>query len=168
MPFLEDWVARQVPARWPDLAGTRADVRLPLREPLVNEALEALVLPRVTALKRLSVAFLADQRVDVVAASRTFSILPALTMTLDLDPDVAIDPTPRIRMRLRKGGLGSMLGSLAAGALPPGVTMTEGLIAVDLATLIGDRDTLGLLPAIRSARLETAPGLLWLLAELRM
>jgi hypothetical protein len=168
MSFLDDWLARQSTTAWPDLTGTSATLRLPLREPIVNAAIEALVLPRVSALRRLSVSFLADQRVDVVIASGAIRFLPAFTVTLDLDPVVVCEPTPIVRMHLRRGSLAGALGSLAAGSLPPGVRLTDGLIEVEVATLIGDRDTLGLLPFLRSARVETAPGLLWLLAEVRV
>jgi hypothetical protein len=71
--FLQDWLARQPAAGWPDLAGGGGELRLPLRQPLVNAAIDALVLPRVPALRRLSLAFHPQQRVDVVAASSASS-----------------------------------------------------------------------------------------------
>jgi hypothetical protein len=166
-PFLQEWLARQPAAGWSDLAGGGGEIRLPLRQPLVNAALEALVLPRVPALRRLSLAFHPQQRVDVVAATSAFSFLPALTIPLELDPIVSATPTPRISLDVLRGGIAGALTPLAGfftSSLPPGISVSERRIEIDLATLAAGRDALHLLPLLRGARLETDAGVLWLTA----
>lgn len=171
-PFLSAWLAAQPAANWADLQGAHVDVRFPLREPLINQAIQELVLPRVPALRRLSLAVRGQNQIDVTAASSGLSFLPALTVPLEIDPVVAFTPTPVVRMRVRRQGIAGALVpllGLIAGALPRGVRLEDGgILLLDLVMLAGERDTLRVLPMLRAATIDTAPGVVWVSAQLRV
>jgi len=146
-----------------DFAGGEAFAKLPLREGLVNALLETTVLPRVAALRALRIVFHDGNRLDLVL---TFSSrwLPAMTLPLDLDPHVTMDPSPKVSLHMRDSGLMGRLGPFAGALsdrLPPGVRLDKRLIEIDIATLVGPYDTMGLLRLLQQARLTTATGVLW-------
>lgn len=145
---------------WHDLLGARAELHVPIREGLLNDLIQQLVLPRVPALSRLSVAIGPDNRLDVTAKSSRFGFLPAMTIPLEIERNIGPGTDRVLRLHVRNDGAGALVGSLMSlwpGTLPPGVRLSPRLIEIDLAQAAAPHDDWRLLQMFQSAAIETAP-----------
>lgn len=159
-----EWRAR----RFRDFTGAEVDGRVPFTEPVINELIDRVVLPRAPSLRRLRVTVRPENRLDVFVLTRRVW-LPGVTIPLEIEPDLVFTPDPTIRISIRRQGLvGEMapLLGLVAERLPPGVRVQERLIDVNLAVLLPEGDPQLVLSWLKRARIETTTGTIWLEARL--
>jgi hypothetical protein len=164
-PLIHDLLARQLQTGGADVRGATATIRVPLREAILNEVLAGVVLPAYPSLRRLNVAVGMDNRVDVTAASSQFAFLPTITVRLEVDPEVRGAPMPIVRLRVRREGVSGLVApilSLMAKRAPPGVRLDGGLIEIHLAELLRSTAAARYVRMLRSGRIETEPGVLWI------
>jgi hypothetical protein len=165
---LAPFVERLRAERYQALAGTEAFVKLPLREALVNELLETAVLPALHRWRALRVAFYDDNLVDVVVTPSS-RWLPSMTIPFEIEPHIAMLPSPTVRLHLRNSGILGRLGSLASvfsDRLPPGARFEDRVLEIDLATLLADKDGWHVLDLVRHAHMTTTRSTLWIEAAL--
>jgi hypothetical protein len=155
--------------RFRALAGAAARVMLPLREAVVNGIIESAVLPSLPALRALTLVFHEGNRIDVLVASSRLWWMPSVTVSLEIEPDVVMQPSPMVRLRLLPTGIVGRLGPLAVpwkDALPKGVRLDNRTVEVDLQALLAGRDRWGLLTLLRQARVTTTASVMWVEATL--
>lgn len=155
--------------RFRALAGAAARVMLPLREAVVNGIIESAVLPSLPALRALTLVFHEGNRIDVLVASSRLWWMPSVTVSLEIEPDVVMQPSPMVRLRLLPTGIVGRLGPLAVpwkDALPKGVRLDNRTVEVDLQALLAGRDRWGLLALLRQARVTTTASVMWVEATL--
>ena len=151
-----------------DFAGGEAFAKLPLRDGIANMVLESAVLPRVPALRAMRLVIHPQNRLDLVLSFRS-RWLPAITVPLDLEPHVSMTPAPLVRLSVRDVGVIGRFGPLAGlmgDRLPTGIRVNGRTIEIDLVTLVGPYDPLGVLRFLRQAHLTTGPGVLWVEAAM--
>jgi hypothetical protein len=149
--------------------GASLELRLPISQTLLDDVLAHEVLPRVPALRRLDVRILADNRLEVSVASARMSWLPALTVPLALEPDIA--PGPRLRLQIVGGGIAAQVAPIAArfgdGRLK-GVRVHERIIEVDLAQLVPPPDDRTVERWFDTGTVATQRGVIWLTVRLAL
>jgi hypothetical protein len=142
------------------------DLRVPVSQSVLDAVLAREVLPRVPALRRLSVQILPGNRLEISAASAALSWLPALKAPVIVRPD--IEPGPRLRVEVHGGGIAALLTSLAGtiGGHPRGIVVRDRVVDIDVAEFIPlpDRETLRRWFA--RGTVTTEAGVLWLAARL--
>jgi hypothetical protein len=169
-PFLEHFLTRQKNTGAADFAGADASVRIPLREGVVNEFLSEMVVKRNSSLTALSLTIKAGNRLDVYVASPKLPIWGEVTLPCTLDPMLIISPSPAVRVQIVSEGVaGYMIATvlpLVSRFLPPEVTLSAGVLTIDLGRQLASRGLAWAIPFIKSGSFKTESGVLWLTLDL--
>jgi hypothetical protein len=149
-----------------EFAGAALDLRLPVSQSVFNGVLAREVLPRVPALRRLSVQILPGNRLEISAASAALAWLPALKAPVMLRPD--IEPGPRVRLEVHGGGIAALLTSLAGtiGGHPRGIIVRDRVVDIDVAEFLPPPDGETLRRWFAGGSITTEAGVLWLAVRL--
>jgi hypothetical protein len=155
-PLLEQQRAEGFPA----FRGTDVRGRVPLRERTLNNALRALgrsgQLPG--ALAQVAIQIQADNRITLHGLPGPFS------PTFRIDPVIDVAAGGRLTLRLQ--GFAALLGPVisllvgALGRLPPGMTISGGVITVDVRAALEQAGQGQLARLIRQVRVATDNGIL--------
>lgn len=170
-PFFEQFLTRQTTTGAADLAGADARVRIPLREGVVNEFLREMVVAGNTSLRELRVTIAAGNRLDVLIVSPKIPLAGRVTIPCVLDRELIVSPSPAIRIQIVREGLAGYLAAMlpmAARFLPPEVTLTNGILTIDLGPQLASRGLSWAVPFIKAGTFETEPGLLSLTLHLHV
>jgi hypothetical protein len=138
-PRLIDLFREQRAAGFPDLAGARLSVALPVSDTLVSRVV-ARRLPPSSKLRRLELKAEASNRIRVVVQLAKPSFLPPISIPLDIEQQPMLPTSPVLVLRVAAstavlGFAGSALRFF--DSLPPGVTLDGNRVAVDLRLLAG-------------------------------
>jgi hypothetical protein len=162
-----DLFREQKAAGFPDLAGTRLSLRLPISDALVSRII-ADYLPPSSKLRHLEVRAEASNRVKVVVQLAKPSFLPALSIALDIEQQPVLPSSPVLVLRVASSPAvmafaGSALRFL--DSMPPGVAMDGSRIALDLRLLAGRYNVSDLFDHLEAVTLTTEEGRLVLSAQ---
>lgn len=170
-PFVERFLARQVGTGAADFADADARVRIPLREGVMNEFLREMVVEGNTSLRELRVSVAAGNRLDIHIASPKIPLSGRVMLPCLLDPTLVVSPSPAIRVQIVREGLAGYLAALlpmASRFLPPDITLTGGVLTIDLGPQLDARGLSWALPFIKAGSFDTESGLLWLTLHLHV
>jgi hypothetical protein len=157
---LVELLRRQLPLGFPDLAGTRVSVRIPVSEALVNAAIAA-SLPPGGKVREVLVNPRANDRMRVKIVVAKPGFLPPITLTVAIDRQPALPESPDLVFRLEGAGtLLTFAGPALAfvHALPPGILMRGDQIFVNLKTLAESRGYGDWLRLVEHIHVSTEPG----------
>ena len=170
-PFLEQFLTRQVNTGAADLAGADARVRIPLREGVINEFLREMVVEGNASLRELRVTIAAGNRLDMHVASPKIPLAGRVTLPCLLDQALIVSPSPAIRVQIVREGLAGYLAAMlpmASRFLPPEVTLSDGVLTIDLGPQLAARGLSWVIPFIKAGSFDTESGLLWLTLHLHV
>jgi hypothetical protein len=146
-----------------DFAGARFDFRVPLREPLLNAVLERYVLPRVPALRSITLRVGEQNRLDVTVETAKVRWLPPISIPFDIEPDLRLTPDVTSRLHIVGSGVVATLSPLLRFiTLPPGVRLVDSVVEIDITRLLQPADAATLVAWLRNGRITTTGGTLWL------
>ena len=125
---------------FPDVAGARASVTLPLSDRLVSR-LAAQSLPPSAPINEIDLRAGNANRFSVRVRLTRPALLPPITVNVAIDRQPVLPSNPVLTLRLLSTGLLSFAGAAARffNVLPPGLRMDGDLIYVDLRTLLEQR-----------------------------
>ena len=125
---------------FPDVAGARASVTLPLSDRLVSR-LVAQSLPPSAPISEIDLRAGNADRFSVRVRLTRPALLPPITVNLAIDQQPALPSHPVMTLRLLSTGLLSFAGVAARffNVLPPGIRMDGDLIFIDIRTLLDRR-----------------------------
>ncbi|HUQ86339.1 MAG TPA: hypothetical protein VM096_02200 [Vicinamibacterales bacterium] len=134
---------------------------------LINEFIAENVTPRYPALRELRVDVDSGNQLHVrVRTSAT--LIPVVTLQLEVERKAILDPRPTVRFRIRKQGFSGMIAMLLptfAHKLPPFLRLSAETVEVDLPTLLDQWHRV--LALLVSLEIETSPQSLQVALELR-
>ena len=168
-PFLDAFVKRQLDTSAADFAGADARVRIPVREGVLNDFLREMVVAGNASLRELRVTIAPGNRLDVLVASPKIPLSGRVTIPCVLDQALIVSPSPAVRVQIVREGLAGYLAAflpMAARFLPPEVTLSNGVLTIDLGSQLASRGLAWAIPFIKSGSFETESGLLWLTLHL--
>lgn len=131
------------------LRGTNVSGSVPVRDSLVNAALQDRIRSGKLPVKQGTIAFLGGGRVAVEATIKAFFLSPTVRLDLQFPASVDVTRDPVIRIGV-SGPIAPLLPLVSAiGKLPEGVTIGGGQITADLRALLTQRGYADLLPYLR-------------------
>jgi hypothetical protein len=142
-------VARERERGFASLAGTRAEIAVPVCQPLVDRLLARVLAGRPAT--AVQVDLLEGARVGVAVSHRVFGLPVRARTVLELDRQVDL-ARGRVVLRHDDGALWTTIRSVAGtlGLLPPGVSFGPGTVEVDLAAMAARAGIADLLPLVES------------------
>ena len=158
-PRLEALLMRQRASGFADLRGATADVSIPISDRLLNE-LVAQALPPSAPVRDIQLTSRPGNRIGVRFRIGAASFLPPVNLTLAIDRQPELPAFPVLILRLQMGGLLSMAGSALRflDALPPGITVEQDRIHVNLSILLAERGLAELLQYAEQLHVTTTDG----------
>jgi hypothetical protein len=158
-PLLE-LLRRQIALGLRGVAGTRISVRIPVSEPLINEAI-AISLPPGARVREAQVSPRAHDRARVRLVVSKPSFLPPITFTVAIERQPSLPDSPDLVLRLE--GAGTMLtfaGPALAflNALPPGILMRGDQVFVNMLELARNQGLGDWLRFVERLQITTEPG----------
>jgi hypothetical protein len=158
-PRLEMLLSRLQATRFSDLRGARADVTLPISDRLLNDLI-ATALPPSAPVRDLELTSKPGNRIAVRFKVAAASFLPPMKVTLVIEGQPELPASPILVLKLEMGGLQSLAGpaSRFLSALPPGISIIDDRVHVNLATLLAERGLAELLDYAEQVRVTTAEG----------
>ncbi len=150
---------RQVVEGFSDLRGAAASVTLPVSERLLNDIV-AETLPRSASLRELHVTPLSGDRFSLRARLGSSPLLPPVRLTLAIDRQPDLPDAPVLILRMETTGLMALAGPVLRlmNALPPGITLEDNRIHVDLRVLTERYHLSAYLPYLEEIRVNTVEG----------
>ena len=125
---------------FPDVAGARASVTLPLSDRLVSR-LVSQSLPPSAPVRDVELRAQDGNRFSVRVRLTRPALMPPITVNLAIEQQPALPSSPVFAVRLLSTGLFSFAGAAMRffNVLPPGLRMDGDLIYVDVRTLLEQR-----------------------------
>lgn len=169
-PRLAALIARQHAAGFPGLSGSEVQATIRVSSALLNDAI-AVNLASVTAVRELTVAPRAGNRLDVHVKLAKPAFLPALRLTLVIERQPQLPGDAVLVMKL--SGAAGMLGLAAPaitsfGVLPPGVRLDGDRLHVDVRAMLQRHGQAALLDHAEQLQVTTDEGSLVLLVHARV
>jgi hypothetical protein len=150
-----------------DFVGATLDLRVPFREPVINQLLQDLLLPRAPALRSADVRIGEGNHLTVTVASARWLWLPPISVPLTIESDLLAAPSPALRLRVAGRGVAASLAPLLRFVnLPAGVVVRDRLIEIDLLAFVPEPDRETIRTWLDGAHLSTTADTLWL--EMRL
>ncbi len=158
-PRLEALLTRQRAGGFADVRGATADVSIPISDRLLNEVI-AQALPASAPVRDLHLTSRPGNRIGVRFRIGAASFLPPVNLTLAIERQPELPASPILVLRLELGGLLAMAGSALRflDALPPGITVEQDRIHVNLSTLLAERGLAELLDYAEHVQVTTTDG----------
>ncbi len=156
---IERVLRRQLADGFPDIRGAQAAITLPLSERLLNEVL-AETIPRSAAVTDLHVSPEAGDRFVVRFRVGSSPLVPRLKIALAIETQPDLPALPVVVLRLETTGLMLFAGPVLRllNALPPGITVKDDRIHVDLRDLAQRRGFAPYFDCLDSLRVNTVNG----------
>jgi hypothetical protein len=158
-PAIQRLLDTQLRDGFPDIRGTDATIAIPLSDRLVNESVAAL-LPANGKVREITIASHDGNR--FTARVRPGSIwIPPVSIDLDIEkqPELPEDPTITLKLSHSSRVLALAVSTLPALVkLPPGVTLLEDRIRVDIKRLLAERGVDAWLAYVSELRIGTREG----------
>jgi hypothetical protein len=158
-PRLALLVTRLRATGFADLRGAQADVTLPIADRLLNEAIVQ-ALPASAPIRDFQLSSRSGNRIAVRFKVAAASFLPPLKITLVIERQPELPASPILVLKLEMGGLLSMAGPALRflEALPPGITVDDDRVHVNIATLLAQRGLAELLEYAEQLHVTTTEG----------
>lgn len=143
---------------WRSVAGSRAELRLPVRQPLVDYLLEGVTLPK--AVQRAHVAVHDGNRLSVKVTASIFGFRRDVELKLRLAPELE---ERRLVLLIENQALIAAALALVGPVLtlPPGVAIEPARIVVNFDELASSRHAADVAAQLASARFESSEGTMW-------
>jgi hypothetical protein len=161
-PAILDLLERQHQARFPDFAGAEVAATIPVSDRLINELIAGL-LPNGGKVREVQIQTEEGNRLTARIRLSGATFLPAIPVTLAIEGQPDFPERPILGLRLSHA---SRFVAMAASTLPtmvtlpPGVSMEEDRIRIDIRRLLADRDQAGWLGYVTDLRVTTRAGAL--------
>lgn len=168
-PRLRRLVEQLRASQFADLAGARVSASIPVSERLLNDAVAAL-LPASAPVRDVSVQPQAGNRLSVRARLKRSDFLPPFTLKLAIERQPELPDGPLVLRLLTLPGLMSFFGSALSlnAMLPPGVTLDEDRLLVDVRALLQQRGFGDVIRFVETLRITSDQGRLLVDATLRV
>ena len=158
---------------FPALAGTNVTARVPLRDTVLNEVLAATAFAKggFGPMKAATVKFSEGNRITISLAfdhwmlPKTYQIEGVMAPTVDFAKD------PRLLLMLAPSGLLGMVAKVVLGSrddLRAFLTISGDRVFIDIKALLSRKDTASLVPLLRTIRLKTEAGVLFIEANIQV
>ena len=160
--MLEDQRARGLA----DLAGSRVDATVPIRQALVDELVNAAVSRYPQA--ELDVRLRDRNRLEVRAGWRIFGFPVRWRLPFALEPHAPLTERPVLFLRLAEPSAAWSAARRAIGGLgvlPAFVRISDEGVVLDLGRLAQQRGVSDLLPIVRALSFDGGDGILWMRVE---
>jgi hypothetical protein len=161
-----DIVERERQAGWIDLAGSRVECSVPLRQAVLDTLLSRVSLPQ--SIERIEVQLMPALRVRVLVTAVVFGFRKRFELRLRLAPALDCRTSPRLHVAIENHALLAAVLAMVGPALrwPHGVSIDHATIVVDLAPLAARHGVSDLLQQLSSVSFESDDGILWINAAL--
>jgi len=151
--LLRGWLNEQLRSRFHELPGATASFHVPIADGVVSRLIAA-SLPRNGRIRELSVRALDGDVLKLRVRLAGPALLPAIYVQLRIVEQPRFPQSPVLILRLVSQGLALLAGNALRlfNALPPGITVRDDLVQIDLRALAhqhGFADTLSLLAGLR-------------------
>jgi hypothetical protein len=158
---VQDLLQRELRQGLPSFAGAEAYVVLPIADAFLSEVI-ARSLPPNGAVREVMVRAEEGDRLAVKVALARPSFLPPIPVTLVIheQPQLPDRPIVVLKLSLARAVMGLALRALQAAPLPPGVTIEDEHINVDVERLLADHGLAEMLRYVSELRVHTRPGAL--------
>ena len=157
---------RQRERRFADLAGSRVDATLPVRQALVDELVATAIARHPEA--ELDARLLNGNRLEVRAGWRIFGFPARWRLPFIIDPHVNVAERPMLFLRLAESSAAWSAARRAIGGLgllPSFLRISDQGVALDLRQLAQQRGYGDLLPIARALTFDGQDGILWMRVE---
>ena len=160
-PAILDLLQRQQHAGFPDFAGAEAAATIPVSDRLINE-LVAKLLPEGGKVREVQIQTEDGNRVTArIRLSGGAAFLPAISVTLAIEDQPHFPDRPILGLKLAQPSrfVAMAVSTLPAMVtLPPGVTMEDDRIRIDIRRLLADRNQAEWLDYVTDLRVTTRAG----------
>jgi hypothetical protein len=159
-PAILDFLTRQQQAGFPDFAGAEAAATIPVSDRLINEVIAGM-LPDGGKVRDLLITTEEGNRVTARIRLSGATFLPAIPVTLAIEDQPHLPERPILGLRLAHP---SKFVAMAASTLPamvtlpPGITMEDDRIRIDIRRLLADRHQAEWLEYVTALRVTTRAG----------
>jgi hypothetical protein len=163
-PVILDLLHRQRRAGFPDFGGAGFSATIPISDRLINELIAGF-LPTGGKVREVQVQTEAGNRLTARIRLSGPTFLPAIPVTLAIEDQPDLPERPILGLRLAQA---SRFVALAASALPamvrlpPGITMEEDHIRIDIRRLLAERGVERWLEYVTDLQVTTRAGALLL------
>lgn len=165
-----DTLLRERQAGFPDLVGSRLSARIPLRERVLN-AIVGRFVARQSTVETVELVLLPANRLHVTATMRVLGFRKSVRLPLHIQPMIDATTGWEGGVAFAERSLMSTLLSTAAPfvrALPPGITVTDSGVVVQLPQLLDRFGAGDLMPHLKGVMFETEAGTLWISATIEV
>ena len=146
-------------ARFAELTGARAAASIPISERLLNELIAA-SMPPSAPVRDVSVQLIPGNRLRARARLRRIDFLPPIALSLEIERQPEPPASPLVLRILSLPRLFSLAGAALAwtSALPPGVTLADERLYVDIWQLLEHQGYGEVLAYVQRLRIGTEEG----------
>jgi hypothetical protein len=147
--------------------GAVVEGTLPLRESVLNGAIQQTVLKSGSSLRDLRLSLPGGSRIVVDLTAAVLLFTKRVQLVLEIEPLVDFQQNPVLRMRIVSSSLGLIGGLLAeiVGSafkhFPEGVSITNQVITVDLGAMLRQNKLGDLAPLVKTLGFRGEPGILY-------
>ncbi len=169
-PAIHDLLRRQHQAGFPDFIGAEVAVTIPVSDRLINELIAGL-LPDGGKVREVRIQTEEGNRVTARIRLSGAAFLPAIPVTLAIEDQPHFPERPVVGLKLSHP---SKFVAMAASTLPamvtlpPGVSMEDDRIRIDIHRLLADRDQAEWLGYVTDVRVTTRAGALVLFVRAKV
>ncbi|HET7216689.1 MAG TPA: hypothetical protein VFJ02_01515 [Vicinamibacterales bacterium] len=158
-PILLELLRRDLQQGLPSFAGAEAYAVVPITDAFLS-AVIARSLPPNGAVREVTLRAEDGDRLAVKVTLARPSFLPPIPVTLVIheQPHLPERPVLVLKLSLARAVMGLALKALQAAPLPPGVSVEEDHINVDIARLLAERGLTELLEYVSELHVHTRPG----------
>jgi len=159
-PVISELLELQLQAGFPDFAGTDVAATIPVSDRVINELIAGL-LPVGGKLREVQVETEEGNRLTVRIRLSGPTFLPAIPVTLAIEDQPHFPERPILGLRLSQP---SRFVAMAASTLPtmvtlpPGISMEDDRIRIDIRRLLADRNLAGWLGYLTDLQVTTRAG----------
>jgi hypothetical protein len=159
-PAISGLFERQLRAGFPDFEGTDVAATIPVSDRLINE-LVARLLPDGSKVREVQIQSEVGNRITARIRLSGATFLPAIPVTLAIEDQPHLPERPILGLRLAQP---SKFVAMAASTLPamvtlpPGITMEDDRIRIDIRRLLADRNQAQWLEYVTDLKVATRAG----------
>jgi hypothetical protein len=144
---------------YPDFAGTDAQAVIPITDRVLNEII-AKILPADGAVREVALRAEEGDRLAIKVTLARPSFLPPIPVTLLVheQPELPHKPVLILKLSLARAVMGLALRALSAAKLPPGISIVDETIQVDIRRMLAEHKMDEILQYVTELRVHTRAG----------
>jgi hypothetical protein len=154
-----DLLQHQARLGYPDFAGTDAHAVIPVTDRILNEIITK-TLPVDGAIREIALRAEEGDRFAIKVTLARPSFLPPIPVTLLVheQPELPHKPVLVLKLSLARAVMGLALRALGAATLPPGISIVEDTIQVDIRRMLAQHNMDEILRYLTDLRVTTRAG----------